>query len=470
MGRTDLIRELVPELAERIPHSMLAKELGISEAVLKSPTLPPGADPEAVVRRAIRTANKYGFFDLLPRHGLTPVTYDIRQQFDLRAPPIGYDQPPPLLPLREDRRIIAGLPVDFPLGLPASVLAANAKWIEFYARRGFDILTYKTVRTVVREAHSWPNWVFIQNPVEIRSQIDHRVVGSPGYWPDDLTTATMANSFGIPSFAPEWWEEDIRRARDVVLEGHQILIVSIVSSIEPDGMDGGQPDAAIRIITDDFINAAKRAKNAGADIIEANYSCPNVLNDRAGYLYQDPSGSARVSAELKGILGRTPLFVKIGYLSAQQLHDFVYANAPHIDGVVAINTISAEVVDADGKETFPGRPCAGISGWAIKAKAQEVARNLVALRKEIQSQTGKGLAILGLGGVLTEDHVREYLDIGVDAVESCTGAFLDPYLGLKVRFDEAATSSLGRRALFELKSFGRFVQDVIAHPTKPLRW
>jgi len=40
----------------------------------------------------------------------------------------------------------------------------------------------------------------------------------------------MANSFGIPSFAPEWWTKEVERARNVVREGHQVLIGSVVTS------------------------------------------------------------------------------------------------------------------------------------------------------------------------------------------------------------------------------------------------
>lgn len=505
MTTTEVLEGLVPELARRIPYSTLAIELGVPEDVLRSALEKTGAEQpspvvqkllrrimstlaheegrvtlskalgntapaaEELARRSIRTANKFGFLDLLPPHGITPVTYNIRKEFDLRAPPFGFDRPPPLVPLREDRCVIAGLPVDFPMGLPASVLAANSKWIEFYARRGFDILTYKTVRTVVRPEHKWPNWVFIQEPAEIQPEINKPLVGLPGYWPEDLATATMANSFGIPSFAPDWWEDDIRRARDVVREGHQILIVSVVSSCEPTALANRSQNDALTEIISDFIKAALRAKRAGADIIEANYSCPNVPGDEVGELFQSPARSARVSDELKGALGDTPLFVKIGYLTQPQLRAFVEANAPHIEGVVAINTMSAQVVDPNGKETFPGRPSAGISGWAIKPRAQEVAKNLVSLRNEIRGRSGKEFAILGLGGVLTEDHVREYMKLGVDAVESCTGAFLDPHLALKTRLDTDAMHG-ARRAKFELESLGRFVKDVIRYPTKPLRW
>ena len=46
--------------------------------------------------------------------------------------------------------------VNSPLGLPAGPLL-NGRWILYYASLGFDVLTYKTVRSVERECYPLPN-------------------------------------------------------------------------------------------------------------------------------------------------------------------------------------------------------------------------------------------------------------------------------------------------------------------------
>jgi dihydroorotate dehydrogenase len=107
-------------------------------------------------------------------------------------------------------------------------------------------------------------------------------------------------------------------------------------------------------------------------------------------------------------------------------------NADSLDGIVAINTFSARVLDADGESTFPGRPRAGVSGSAIKGLGQEVVKNLVALRGEFK-RSHNDFTILGVGGVITPEDALEYLNLGADGVESCTGAFLNPNLGLLIR-------------------------------------
>src|SRR6185503_1126110 len=59
-------------------------------------------------------------------------------------------------------------PVDFlgfklnsPLGVPAGPLL-NAKWIALASALGFDLLTYKTIRSFSHPGHPLPNIVFIE--------------------------------------------------------------------------------------------------------------------------------------------------------------------------------------------------------------------------------------------------------------------------------------------------------------------
>ncbi len=184
----------------------------------------------------------------------------------------------------------------------------------------------------------------------------------------------MANSFGIPSLGPAWWKDDIRRARTYVREGHQVLIVSVVAT----------RNETKEALAEDFVQTALAAKDAGADIIEANFSCPNIMNDPAGEVMQDPIISPFVSEALRGALGKTPLFIKIGYLPPEELQRFVLKNARHIDGVVGINAVSTPIVQPDGRPTFPGgRDSAGVSGWAIQNCAHEVAKELASMRQVI---------------------------------------------------------------------------------------
>ena len=72
---------------------------------------------------------------------------------------------PPTLPPRP-RRLPAAPPLrlfdhalECPVGIAAGPLP-NSRWIEAYARLGYGLLTYKTVRTVERAAFTAPNLAF----------------------------------------------------------------------------------------------------------------------------------------------------------------------------------------------------------------------------------------------------------------------------------------------------------------------
>src|SRR5918993_1291127 len=83
-----------------------------------------------------------------------------------------YDHPPSPVNIEVPRVAgawqFAGLPVDSPIGIPAGPLL-NGKWCLYYASLGFDVLTYKTVRSVARECYSLPNLV----PVECDALTGH---------------------------------------------------------------------------------------------------------------------------------------------------------------------------------------------------------------------------------------------------------------------------------------------------------
>lgn len=371
---------------------------------------------------------QYQRFDMLERYSDLVPTYDTRSLVtDLTKPPLGYNAAPPDVQLHSRPTRLGGLFVNFPFGISASILTRNYETIKFYAARGFEILTYKTVRSERRVAHPAPNWVFVHTGGDqrIAPPFDAPVIGDPDYWPPSPKTMTTANSFGIPSLDPEEWMLDVERATNVLRTG-QILIVSVVAS-PPFGDDREQT------LVDDFVRVALDAKEAGAQIVEANYSCPNTPNDPAGFLYQDAELAGRVSRALRRALGDTPLFVKIGYLELSRLQEFVKYNAGFVQGIVAINTISMPVRSASsyGVEPVfsgPGRENAGVSGDAIKPWAMEVVRNLAAMRHGETS-----FDILAVGGVGSAEDVRDYLNLGATAVACCTAAYLNPLIAIETR-------------------------------------
>jgi dihydroorotate dehydrogenase (NAD+) catalytic subunit len=95
-----------------------------------------------------------------------------------------------------------GLPLASPLGIPAGPLL-NSRWIHHYAALGFDVLTYKTVRSSARASYGLPNLLPIRSaPLTGRGRT---VVSDP----DQRDFDSWAISFGMPSKDPEKHEKEV---------------------------------------------------------------------------------------------------------------------------------------------------------------------------------------------------------------------------------------------------------------------
>ena len=359
-------------------------------------------------------------------------TFDRHKPFSFEDVPIGYDWDAPVDFLPVAPRSLLGFNVDFPVGVPASALTCNHWYIKMYARLGFDILTYKTVRTREHSGHDFPNWAYVpQPPDKLEYSFEEPVVADMDALLKDADEATMVNSFGIASRPPDLWQGDIQRAKEALRPGHQVLMVSVVAS--PDI----SPMSQSREIEQDFVSAGMMAKEAGADIVEVNYSCPNTPGNPD--IYQDPEMSARISKAMYEALRPTPVVMKIGYLPRKRLCEIVAANIGWVQGIVAINSISAPVSNSRGEPFFgEQRRKAGLSGAAIKPWAMETARNLADLKS--QEKWGEDKIVLAVGGVTTAGDVGEYLGLGVDGVLSCTGTYANPRLAMEARQMFASTA------------------------------
>src|SRR5262249_40871764 len=142
--------------------------------------------------------------------------------------------------------------VECPVGIAAGPLP-TAKWMQAYARLGYGLLTYRTVRTVERPAPPPPNLLFcrLRDPPAVQPT-------PPPPHPPPLPRAV---SFGQASASPEQWRADIARARARIGKT-QLLIVSVAGTPLADG-DGEQ-------LARDYGQAARWAAEAGADVIEAH--------------------------------------------------------------------------------------------------------------------------------------------------------------------------------------------------------
>lgn len=344
--------------------------------------------------------------------------YDIQKDYNWN-----YQHPPaPVevsVPDVSSRWSFLGKSVASPLGVSAGPLL-NGQWILYYSKLGFDILTYKTVRSVVRDSFEMPNLT----PVKIGQMTGQETVvpTSPemkGSW---------AVSFGMPSQPPDVWRKDIEWTRDS-LRSDQILSVSVVGTI--------QPGWSLTDLANDFACCARWAVESGADCIETNFSCPNVLT-QDGQLFQQCQNASLVAEAVRDAIGTTPYLLKIGYeANHSSALELLKSVAPFVDGLTMTNSISTTVKNSSGHLMFDGQQ-RGICGDAIRSESVKQTR----LFSQYIQQYDLDLKLIGSGGISSASHVKEYLEAGAESVQLATAIMTNPETGINIRNELRRTGGM----------------------------
>jgi dihydroorotate dehydrogenase len=232
---------------------------------------------------------------------------------------------------------------------------------------------------------------------------------------------SWAVSFGMPSSATEIWQRDIEETKAALAPG-QLLSVSVVGTVQQ-GWD-------MRQLAEDYAECARMAAKAGADLIETNFSCPNV-STCDGQLYQHADDAGLVAELTRAAIGQTPFLAKVGHLpnpvDAQRLIESI---APFVDGVAMTNSIATLVRGHHGNLLFAGQK-RGICG---KATLDASVRQTESIRKMVD-RLGIRLDLIGVGGASTIADVQRYLDVGAQCVHIATAAMMDPLVAVKIRQD-----------------------------------
>jgi dihydroorotate dehydrogenase len=180
----------------------------------------------------------------------------------------------------------------------------------------------------------------------------------------------------------------------------------------------------------DYAIAARLSLETGAKILEANLSCPNIGNE--GLVCYNLDVTEKVCDAIRNVIGNTPFIIKVGYYkSDSQLLKLSEIAGNYVDGISAINTLQAEIIDKDGKQALPGknRSRSGVCGATIKWAGLEMVKKLKAIKEE----RGYNFSIEGVGGVTKADDYFEYINAGANSVMSATGAMWNPYLAQEIK-------------------------------------
>lgn len=219
--------------------------------------------------------------------------------------------------------------------------------------------------------------------------------GNPGvvdYSSDDLTL----NVRGIPSPAVEDWQAIVQESAMLLAPTGKQLWVSVAG-----------------FTAEEFAVLARAAMLAGADLVELNFGCPNMTDRNEGgfapivsyrpVLVRDSLAAVRAVVPVMVGVKLSPVFDQ-GLMGAI---DRELVNAGNVAYVAAINTVPYCMVVEDGRPVISfGDGLAGMSGPAVKP----IGLGQVAQHRRLLD--GSGIPIVGVGGVITDTDVADYLAVG----------------------------------------------------------
>jgi dihydroorotate dehydrogenase len=320
----------------------------------------------------------------------------------------------PISQTTQPKHTFLGHPVFAPFGIPAGPLI-NGKYVKAALDMGFDIPVYKTVRTKKYACHPWPNVLAVKVTGDLAP--DRTLVASEDY----SEPLSITNSFGVPSYDPEFWQRDMAEVAAYARPG-QVVVGSFQGTLPENGR--------VADYIQDFVLGARLVKETGVPVIEVNLSCPN--EGTANLLCFDIARSRQVVEAIKDEIGSVPLVIKMAfYKDEKKLEEFLREVGKTVDGIAAINTISAEIVDEDGQQALPGegRLRSGVCGSSVKWAGVAMASKLARIRGEL----GQTFAIVGVGGAGTPEAFDEYRRAGADVVMSATAAMWHPELAQEIK-------------------------------------
>jgi len=194
----------------------------------------------------------------------------------------------------------------------------------------------------------------------------------------------------------------------------------------------GQISAAVFVnvagqTIDEYVAVAQRLSSEKAIAgFELNISCPNVTKGGISF-GTEPEQVAEITSVMKKAVGGKVLMVK---LSPAVTDISVIARAAveaGADALSLVNTFTAMVIDIETRKPILANRTGGLSGPAIKPIA-------VYLVNKVYNEVakGRGIPILGIGGIRTASDAIEFIIAGASAVGVGTANFIEPGCAVKI--------------------------------------
>ena len=193
---------------------------------------------------------------------------------------------------------------------------------------------------------------------------------------------------------------------------------------------------------EDYVYVAdKISKAPNVKALELNISCPNVKHGGIQF-GTDPSVARNLTEKVKAV-SSVPVYVKLSPNVTDIVAMAKAVEAGGADGLTMINTLVGIVLDRKTGKPIIANTTGGLSGPAIKP---------VAIRMVYQVAQAVNIPIIGMGGVMDEWDVIDFISAGASAVAVGTANFTDPYVCPKIIDNlESALDKLGVNHILELK-------------------
>lgn len=171
--------------------------------------------------------------------------------------------------------------------------------------------------------------------------------------------------------------------------------------------------------TEEWVTLAKAGTDAGADMLELNFSCPHMTVEGAGYKVGQSFELIQRFTEAVKKATRLPVIAKMTPNITDMNEPAMYAKKGGADAISAINTVRA--ISEVGLDDHIPRPnvggrgaVSGFSGPAVKP----IGLRFIA---EMARNRSLGLPLSGMGGIETWIDALEYILVGASTVQVTTG-------------------------------------------------